>query len=311
MAEERDGPAELEPGDRGPELGVERPVAGELERHVRELRACPCERLEQDAVTLDLDQPADERETRHTGGSGRRRPRVEPVVHDLEPLLLEALALGQVAGEPCGDGDVDVREPRYGAVCGGERPAAAERVEPVLRRDEQRDAREAAGGEPVEVRVDEMRVEHVRPQAADRAEEPAEDERVDGGAHPEALDRDADHLEPVGELGCARLALVQHQQADVVPARSERGEEEQEVVLGPGDARDLRDVDDSERALHPASSTTRSAHTSTECSRTTVPWSVRPSAWRSASSTKRIASARLSGSPCSKRSGSGRSVSNE
>jgi len=31
-----------------------------------------------------------------------------------------------------------------------------------------------------------------------------------------------------------------------VPARSERGEEEQEVVLGPGDARDLRDVDDSQ-----------------------------------------------------------------
>ena len=114
------------------------------------------------------------------------------------------------------------------------------------------------------------------PPPADQPGNARERERVEREPHPEPLNRHPFPFQPRGELLRAGLALVEHRQPDVVAARAEVGEEEQQVVLRARDPRDLRDVEDPQ--AHPASSTTRSAQVSTECSRTTIPWSVRPSA---------------------------------
>jgi len=74
---------------------------------------------------------------------------------------------------------------------------------------------------------------------------------LEGPAEPEALDVDPRQLEPARELLRAGLALVEHDQADVVAALAERGEEEQEVVLGARDPCDLRHMDDAKAHARP------------------------------------------------------------
>ena len=112
-----------------------------------------------------------------------------------------------------------------------------------------------------------------------RRDEPADEDRRGRRVKAQLLDVHPALAEPRRELRRPGLVLVEHREADVVPALAQRREEEQEVVLGAGDPGDLGDVEDAR--AHRASSTTRSAHTSTECSRTTVSRSARPTAFRS------------------------------
>ena len=77
---------------------------------------------------------------------GRRvAVRRDPVVDDLEVLLVEALGLGEVLGETLRDGDVDVRERADRAVGEAEPAPLSELVEAVLRREPKRHARDRAG----------------------------------------------------------------------------------------------------------------------------------------------------------------------
>ena len=163
---------------------------------------------------------------------------------DLEARLVETLALCQVPGEPRRDCDVHVCEPGDGAVRRGERPPVTKRVEAVLRRDQRRNTCQPAGGEAVKVGVDEVRVQDRRALAADDPREPREGRRVGRVREAHALDRDPRLLEPRREVRRARLVLVEHREPDVEAALAERGEEQQEMILGPRDPRDLRDVKD-------------------------------------------------------------------
>ena len=70
------------------------------------------------------------------------------------------------------------------------------------------------------------------------------------------LDRHAAARGAARELRRARLVLVEHDEADVAPALAQRGQQEEQVLLGAGDPGDLRDVEDAR--AHRASSTTRS-----------------------------------------------------
>ena len=61
-------------------------------------------------MALDRDQPADDGESWPVREGTGRRAGDDPVVDDLEARLVEPLALGEVAGEPGGDGDVQLGE---------------------------------------------------------------------------------------------------------------------------------------------------------------------------------------------------------
>ena len=88
--------------------------------------------------------------------------RVDPVVHDLEALVVEALDVLEIAREPARDRDVDVREARERTVGEPEVRGLAELVEPVLRREAERDAGDRTREETVRVGVHEVRVQDRR-----------------------------------------------------------------------------------------------------------------------------------------------------
>ena len=92
-------------------------------------------------MALDRDQAADAEQPRLAPTYGAALTvRRDPVVDDLEVLLVEPLGLGEVLREPLRDRDVDVRERADGAVREPEPAAFPELVEAVLRREPERDA---------------------------------------------------------------------------------------------------------------------------------------------------------------------------
>ncbi len=101
-------------------------------------------------------------QSRRGADAGRGRlvvARRDPVVDDLEALLVEALGVGEVPREPARDRDLNVGQARDGAVAEREAAALAELVEAVLGREPHRHRGERAGDLPVGVGVDEVGVE--------------------------------------------------------------------------------------------------------------------------------------------------------
>ena len=174
----------------------------------------------------------------------------DPVVDDLELVLVEALHLREVAGEALRDRDVHVRERGDRAVGEAEEAALAEPVEAVLGREPDGDARRRARDLAVDVGVHEVRVQDPRPAAREERGHVRVRDRVDVRAQAHFLERHAAALELARELPCARLVLVEHQELDVPPALAEIGEELEQVRLRAGDARDLLDVEDEPVAAH-------------------------------------------------------------
>ena len=119
-------------------------------------------------MALDRDQTPDDDEPRRTRQRQRWKAGLDPVVDDLEGVGVEPFALGEIAGEPGGDRDVDVREPSDRPVAKAEEATVAKRVEPVLRADADGDTGERPREEAVEVGMDEVRVEDVRAMARGR-----------------------------------------------------------------------------------------------------------------------------------------------
>ena len=217
-------------------------------------------------MALDGDEAADAEETRLGSLVRRRRPvRRDPVVDDLEVLLLEALRVGEVLREPLRDRDVDVRE-RSDRPVGEPEPAAlAELVEAVLRRQAQRYASQRARELAIGVRVDQMRVQDARAHASEVRSHLAEGDRVDVGAEADVVERDAARAERVGELPRSRLVLVQHEEADVPAALAEIRQELKQVRLRARDARDLLRMEyDAVSHAMPAASRMPRAHDCTE-----------------------------------------------
>ena len=125
-------------------------------------------------------------------GIGRRLAvRRDPVVDDLEVLLLEALGLGEVLRETLRDRDVHVCERADRAVGEAEPAPLAELVEAVLRGEPQRNARHGAGELPVDVCVHEVRVEDARAHAREVRSDLAERDGIDVGTQPDVVERDA------------------------------------------------------------------------------------------------------------------------
>ena len=217
-------------------------------------------------MALDRDQPTDAEQPRFRSrvrrcGAARRNP----VVHDLEVLLLEPLGLREVLRETLRDRDVNVRERADRAIREAEPAALAELVEAVLRRQPQRHSRQRAGELPVDVGVHQVRVENLRARAPEVRGDLAERDRIDVGPEADAVERDAAAAKRVGELPGAGLVLVEHEEAHIPAALAQIGEKLQEVGLGAGDARDLLGVeDDSVGHDTPAASRMPRAHDCTE-----------------------------------------------
>ena len=163
---------------------------------------------------------------------------------DLEVLLLEALGLGEVLREPLGDRDVDVRQRADGAVGEPEPAPFAELVEPVLRRETERNARQRAGELAVDICVHEVRVQDSRANAGEVGGHLAEGDRVDIRPQADVVERNAARSQLVGELPGARLVLVEHEEADIPPAFPEIGKQLEQVRLRARDAGDLLHVED-------------------------------------------------------------------
>ena len=217
-------------------------------------------------MALDRDQSADAEKPRGRFGIRRCLPvRCDPVVDDLEVLLLEALGLGEVLRETLRDRDVHMRERADGAVGEAEPAPLAELVEAVLRGEPQRHPRQRAGELPVDVGVHEVRVEDARARAREVGGDLAERDRIDVGAEADVVERDAARAQRVGELPRAGLVLVEHEEPHVPAARAQIGQELQEVRLRAGDARDLLGVeDDAVGHAIPAASRMPRAHDCTE-----------------------------------------------
>ncbi len=228
-------------------------------------------------MSLDRDEPADaEKAGSPAGVRGRGAVGLDPVVDDLEVLLLEPLRLGEVLREALRDRDVHVGERRDRAVGDAEPAALAELVEPVLRRKPERDPRQRPGELAVDVGVDEVRVQDSRANAAEIRRNLAEGDGIDVGPQPHAVEWDASRPQRVGELPGAGLVLVEHEEAHVPAALAQVGEELQEVRLRARDPGDLLRMEDdavSHVALIPAASRMPRAHDCTE--------------WRSATRSRR------------------------
>ena len=168
----------------------------------------------------------------------------------------------------------------------------AEGVEAVLRAREHGHAGEPAGGEPVEVGVDEMGVEQRRLRRAD-GDEPAERARVDRRAA--AASRRQGRRRARGARRTPRRRARpragagngRHSRARAAP-----GAGAEQMVLRARDPRDLRDVQDGRSSLTRATSSTRSAQTLDRVVALDLPRSSRPIAGRSTPRAPRIASAR-------------------
>ncbi len=250
-------------------------------------------------MPLDRDQPADAEHARLVGRRLRLASGDDPVVDDRELGLVEALDLGEVAREPARDRDVEVREAGDRPVREREAGVLAELVEAVLRAHAERHRGHRAGDLPVDVGVDEVRVQDQRPRAREVRGDARERERVDVGAQTDHVDGNASRAKLVGELERTGLVLVQLQEADVPVALSEPRQEREQVRLRTRDARDLREVED--RRSHRVSSRMPFAHDSTECSRATVACRVRPSAARSSAERSANAAIRAASSAGSSR----------
>ena len=177
--------------------------------------------------------------------NGSARPvRGDPVVDDLEVLLVEALGLGEVLREPLRDRDVDVRQRADGAVGDAEPASLAELVEAVLRGEPKRHARHRPGELAVDVRVDEMRVQDAWPNTPEVGDDLAERDgiHVRSKADRRRAGRRAASELP-RELPRAGLVLVEHEEPDVPAALAKVGQELQQVRLRAGDARDLLGVE--------------------------------------------------------------------
>ena len=119
---------------------------------------------------------------------------------------------------------MDVREPCDRPVGEAEQATVAEPVEPVLRAEADGDTAERPRRETVEVGMDEVRVEDVRPARADGANHARERPRARRAREPKPMDRDARRLEPLRQFLGARLALVEHRELDLEPLARERGQ---------------------------------------------------------------------------------------
>ena len=245
MPEERDRVGDPELECKRPQCVLERAASGDVEAEVGELAPGERERAQQDDVPLDRDQAPDAKEPEPLAVIRRRlRPGLDPVVDDLERLLVEAFDVGEVAREPPRDRDVHRRELADGAVGHGEPLALAELVEAVLRRDADGDAGRRAGGQAVDVGMDEVRVQDRGPRAREVAGEAAERDRVDVAPDRERVERHAALPKRAGEVPRTRLMLVEHQEADVPAALAQRRQERQQRGLRAGDARHLGHVED-------------------------------------------------------------------
>src|SRR6185437_11020148 len=100
LAEEAHGIRDAELTDERLQRGFEWPAAGDLQLEIRQLLPRFRERAQQDEVALDGNQTADTEEARH-GVRVRLRLTVgiDPVVHDLEALVVEPFDVLEVAGE--------------------------------------------------------------------------------------------------------------------------------------------------------------------------------------------------------------------
>ena len=192
-------------------------------------------------------------------------PGRDPVVDDLEVLLAEALRLGEVLREPLRDRDVHVRERADRAIGETEQAPFAELVEPVLRRQPNGMRASEPGELPVDVGVDEVRVQDPRSRFRQGATTSPNAigstsalRRMSSSGTPRAR-------ELLGELPGARLVLVEHEEAHVPAARTQVGEELEEVRLRARDAGDLLRVeDDAVDQGRPAASMMPRAHVCTE-----------------------------------------------
>ena len=188
---------------------------------------------------------------------------------DLERVGREALDAGEVVGKPLRDRYVEIEGARDGAIGDPERPALPERVEPVLRARDVGHPGEARGSGPVEVGVDEVRVNESRPLRPHRGEDGSErtDVRCPREHHP--VDGDTPLAQGSGELLGAGLVLVEVEEANVEATLPQRREQQQQVVLRTGDPGDLGDVEDrlAHRSSARATSSRRSAQPSTPWSR--------------------------------------------
>ena len=177
------------------------------------------------------------------GKRRRRRPRLDAVVDDLEARLVEPLALGRYRASPAEIAMCTSASPATARSAARERPPVTERVEAVLRRDQHRNAREPAGGEAVKVGVDEVRVQDRRALRRTIRASRVKARRVGGAREaqrarpgpPPRSSRDAKSAAP----GSSSWSITS---ADVEAALAERREEQQQMVLGARDPRDLRDV---------------------------------------------------------------------
>ncbi len=93
----------------------------------------------------------------------------------------------------------------------------------------------------------------------------AERDRIDVRSQADVVERDAARAQFLRELPGARLVLVEHEEAHVPAARTQVGEELEEVRLGARDAGDLLRVeDDAVGQGRPAASAMPRAHVCTE-----------------------------------------------
>jgi len=114
-----------------------------------------------------------------------------------------------------------VREARDRSVGRRDRATRPKLVEAVLRRDPHRHAGERAGGEPEEVGVHEMGVQHVRPPER----EPRRHARIEIEAHPPRFCRHVLRAHALDELVRTRLVLVEHQHRCVEAAGAQSRQE--------------------------------------------------------------------------------------
>ncbi len=186
-------------------------------------------------------------------------------MHDPEVLDGEALSLREVVREALRDRDVDVRERSDRAIRDPEPPALPKLVETVLRREPERNARRRSRELPVDVGVNEVRVQDPRASPCEIRSDLAEGDRVDVGPQSHIVDRYALRAQCLGEVPRSRLVLVEHEEPDVPAPLSQVGQQLEQMGLGAGDPGDLLRVqDDAVDHEIPAASRTPRAHDRTE-----------------------------------------------
>ena len=245
VAEEADRVEHAELARERLQRRLERTAAGDLELEVGQLALRLGERAQQHDVPLDRDQSPDAEQARHAVRVRLRLAvRIDPVVDDLEAVVVEALDVLEVAREPARDRDVHVREACERAVGEAEVRRFAKLVEAVLRREAKRHARDRPGEQPVGVGVHEVRVQDRGARAHEVRGHPHERDRVEVGAERDRVERHAARAERAGEVPGAGLVLVQHQHPHVPAALAQARQQREQVRLRAGDAGDLLQMED-------------------------------------------------------------------